>query len=775
MATIQLPNGNFSYQATTPGDAIIAGTGDQQITASSGGNILATGAGNDKLNGGGGNDTLFGDSTNPNLYHNLLNGGGGNDFIESHSWFDTINGGPGDDLIFTYAIRTNQVIDGGTGNDTIDIIALTAATLPVYLNFNSTEFTPLIGGIDSGNFFNFETLIATGGTAGDTIIGGAGNDTIAGNDGSGPSAADSLNGGGGDDALSFVGRPTSSGVETIDGGTGTNTLSWTTSASDGAYTAPLVIDAVAGIMSYNGVQFGSIANIQKLNISSSFFGAGFTSPLTVRGGDGGNTLGLFLGSGTTQETITGGAGNDTINAGYGAVGGMVNVSAGGGDDFVTVIGAPASGVIDGGAGNDTLYVGGDLSHLTISGFETYDAPNSNASVLSQSQLAQFSLFKGQGIVDLGINDAGTINLRGRTTTGIRARLSGGDHYVGTAYGDSVRIVYNTTLGVTLEGDAGNDTFSGGAGNDTLYGGGGNDFLDGGAGTNAIYAGDGNDTIRGGTGLNQDWGGSGNNTVVFDNLSKAGTLYADLGARAAYVGGVLTDQFDSIQNITDNRAGNATLVGDGADNVIQGGYGDNTIIGGGGNDTLLGGFGNDIIYGGAGDDVLSGGGFGLNQLWGGGGNNTVTYANVTSAVNVDLRSQNAYIKGALVDQMNSIQNVIGSKFRDVIVGDAGNNRIEGGPGGDILYGMGGANTFVYKGYADSNLAVSGFPVLDGYDEIADFVTGVDKLDFTALHTTSASISIQSNGSDTSVAATTAAGLMVIDVHGPNAVAMSDILF
>jgi Ca2+-binding RTX toxin-like protein len=93
------------------------------------------------------------------------------------------------------------------------------------------------------------------------------------------------------------------------------------------------------------------------------------------------------------------------------------------------------------------------------------------------------------------------------------------------------------------------------------------------------------------------------------------------------------------------AGRDTLVGGGGADLIfgneqpdllDGGGGNDTLVGGGGNDRLFGGggFGKDRLSGEAGDDTLDGQ-FGDDRLLGGSGSDTVSYADRTAAVTVNV--------------------------------------------------------------------------------------------------------------------------------------------
>src|SRR6185369_9743059 len=136
----------------------------------------------------------------------------------------------------------------------------------------------------------------------------------------------------------------------------------------------------------------------------------------------------------------------------------------------------------------------------------------------------------------------------------------------------------------------------------------------------------------------------------------GTVYADLRAQAGYVGGVLFDQMNSIENLTGGSTDD-TLIGDDGANVLKGGDGDDVLYGLGGDDILMGGAAS------AGD---------TNQLWGGLGNNTASYAWTDKSVTADLTAHAGYVDGTLTDQFDSIQNLVGSSTADMLVVDAGAN-------------------------------------------------------------------------------------------------------
>lgn len=173
-----------------------------------------------------------------------------------------------------------------------------------------------------------------------------------------------------------------------------------------------------------------------------------------------------------------------------------------------------------------------------------------------------------------------------------------------------------------------------------------------------------------------------------------------------------------------------------DNLVRGGEGDDVLLGGPGNDRLVGGFGDsDTVVGGAGDDRLEGGDEGADYLFGGrgadrllggdgvsdddflvggegtdsieagGGIDTVSFAFSELGVQIDLATG-----VSSSDVLTDVENVDGSRFDDVLVGDEVTNRLFGDDGDDALAGAGGAD------YIDGG---SGRDYLDG-GEGSDFL-------------------------------------------------------
>jgi Ca2+-binding RTX toxin-like protein len=149
---------------------------------------------------------------------------------------------------------------------------------------------------------------------------------------------------------------------------------------------------------------------------------------------------------------------------------------------------------------------------------------------------------------------------------------------------------------------------------------------------------------------------------------------------------------------------------------------NLLIGTDGADVILGGLGNDTLKGLDGDDKLDGQ-FGLD---------TVDYSGVLAGLNgvglvADMAAFTASGNGIGTDQIYNIENLIGSAFKDTVLGDFNGNRIEGRGGNDRLDGnfgndslIGGAGRDTLTGGLGADSFVfSGALVAGNLDRITDF--------------------------------------------------------
>ena len=151
--------------------------------------------------------------------------------------------------------------------------------------------------------------------------------------------------------------------------------------------------------------------------------------------------------------------------------------------------------------------------------------------------------------------------------------------------------------------------------------------------------------------------------------------------------------------------NALLGGDGAD-VLRGGGAIDALAGGAGADDLSGGGAGDGLYGGTGPDVLL---LDKGDDWlnGGAGIDTVsadTPAVTAGPVQISLTALSATAPGLGDDQLEAgrIENLRGSPFNDLLIGDAGANvlrglgsddRLDGRAGTDTLHGGSGSDSCI----------------------------------------------------------------------------------
>ena len=212
------------------------------------------------------------------------------------------------------------------------------------------------------------------------------------------------------------------------------------------------------------------------------------------------------------------------------------------------------------------------------------------------------------------------------------------------------------------------------------------------------------------------------------------------------------------------SGDDNVIGNIADNVLEGGPGADTLDGGPGLDTasytaspdtvvinlatgtvtgghadgdtltsienLTGSKHDDTLTGDDNDNVLEGGG-GNDRLDGGKGNDTAAYTLSPEAVILNLATGTWRGGDANGDTLVSIENLTGSGHEDTLTGDTGDNILEGGPGADTLDGGNGSDTASYK---DSSTAVTvrlHNRSAEGGDAEGDTLTSIENLTGSAL--------------------------------------------
>ncbi|MDQ3879350.1 MAG: hypothetical protein M3290_13535, partial [Actinomycetota bacterium] len=238
---------------------------------------------------------------------------------------------------------------------------------------------------------------------------------------------------------------------------------------------------------------------------------------------------------------------------------------------------------------------------------------------------------------------------------------------GIAQGDgsnkltSVESIQGSDQRDRIEGSDAAETLAGGDDNDTILAAGGDDELRGESGDDELDGGDGSDTVG-----------------FRDAFHK---LVVNLAGRASTGEG--NDALLDIENVYGGYRKDFIIGDDGPNRIFGGISGEDTLRGLGGDDKLVGGLytldrsghpvyvEDDVLIGGPGDDVLDGA-F---------GSDTADFASSTAGVTADLRARTAVGEGN--DKLVSMENLSGSGYDDVLVGDSQPNELVGRSGNDSL--------------------------------------------------------------------------------------------
>ncbi|MBI1418535.1 MAG: hypothetical protein GC146_15065 [Limimaricola sp.] len=390
---------SFNTQAAVDGnDSIDGGAGNDLIYGDGGNDTIDGGADNDTLYGGDGNDSLSGGTGNDTLF-----GGAGADTIAGNAGDNMLYGGADNDTFVVDASAENDTIVGGeTGidNDVIDFSTTATGGVNVSLTGNEAGTYGSTTAATSGSFSQIEgfnltnqadTFDGSAATAGVSVDGGAGDDSLIGGSGD-----DTLLGGTGNDTLQG-----GAGADVLNGGQGMDYADYSTSG------AAVNIDLGAGTASGGDAQGDTLNGIDGLigsnydDTLTGYDGQGTTGDIYTNifyGGGGNDTL---MGMGGS-DTLYGGTGNDVIDGGAG--GDLLSGDAG--NDSITVgTGDQAFG----GSGDDTfLWQGPDaVSNTTIEvwGGETTETGGDTLKLGALDGFASHITYTSpdheSGIVDLG--------------------------------------------------------------------------------------------------------------------------------------------------------------------------------------------------------------------------------------------------------------------------------------------------------------------------------------------------------------------------------------
>lgn len=655
-----------------------------------------TGGGKDTLIGGAGNDAYYvnwtgtadidvitdsggtGDwvglhVTSPGTSYNLNLGAGNLTGIEHLTIYGSYIGAPAfGGFNITTTGTANNYIDGSDDSDTIG----GGAGNDILFGQNGAD---VLKGDVGDDWLYAGASWSTDDAAGDTLIGGDGNDYLDSTD----NGADRLEGGNGNDYYFMS-----------DSALGDNTF--VELAAGGSND---VVEAHAQDIDLSLLGTGTlIGNIEGAAIS----GYGDTTSYTVTGTGAANffrVIDINANGGSAalyadDITLIGGAGNDFYVVEQGYYGDNDNLGLDSFNQQHIFIEETTGG------GTDTLRTYANVANYA---YNITLADNVENMVLAASHEANGSFNYG---ATAGIGNAGNNTITGNAGE--------------TDYGSWNGSAYTHWYGNELTGGGGNDVLLGDKGDDWLdgdyYGNttlvGTTDRMVGGKGDDYYVVNSTGDVVVELANEGDDWIGVDNRNAALTytlaaNVEDGGLMdgwYA--GGTGTMSGGIVGNLLDN--DLTSYGSGSAMLDGGAGNDWLYGGYGNDNLIGGTGNDDLYGNDGNDTLNGGAGNDWLNGGS-GNDTLIGGDGNDgyyvdstddvvtesTTAIGSTADEVNADLDSGTlgvgvGYTLGAGVENlwlgnMSGAVNAVGNNL---------NNEIEigwSGWGGNSLSGLGGNDT------------------------------------------------------------------------------------
>ena len=461
-------------------DSLAGGGGDDDLVPGSGmGDTLAGGDGVDTADysfatqaldlsiDGLANDGGAGESDNVALDVENVTGGSGNDDLHGSDGDNRLDGGPGTDTLFG-GRGDDRLLDGGGNGDVlaggtgIDIADYSSRTVPLSLT---------------------DDLVANDGAAGEgdniigvrTIVGGSGDDTLAGQSGSG----DTLNGGPGVDSVSYADRP--HGVVVAldgianDGRPGENDNLWD-------------VENVTGGPGDDRLSGNRGANVIDGGAGDDVLDGGPGPELSTEGCGPGAPPYSQLSRRSDADVLLGGAGTDTADYSGRDRGVVVRLDGLANDGWRWIPCDGSSGVegdgltgienLDGSRDGDILG-GDDGSNRLRGGGGDDDLSSGSGDDLLAGGEGDDRFDGGDGVDTADFGSAASVRV---------------DLAAGTATGESDS--YPDTLAAIEDvvGSPGDDTILGGAGDDRLLGDGGADTIEGRAGADALFGDAGADTI-----------------------------------------------------------------------------------------------------------------------------------------------------------------------------------------------------------------------------------------------------------------------------------------
>jgi Ca2+-binding RTX toxin-like protein len=196
---------------------------------------------------------------------------------------------------------------------------------------------------------------------------------------------------------------------------------------------------------------------------------------------------------------------------------------------------------------------------------------------------------------------------------------------------------------------------------------------------------------------------------------------------------------SSADVFTTQGGSDGLDGAGGDDRLDGGAGKDFLAGGDGNDQLFGGAGDDELNGDSNDDILDGGA-GADKMWGGPGNDIYYVDAGDSVVEAFANGGVDEIRTALATYtlQTDIEILTGlSATGQTLIGNSGDNIVNGGAGNDVLRLQSGGNDTVNGGAGSDNIFFIGSLTA------ADVVNGGSGTDTLVLQGAYGSLTLTSN--------------------------------
>ncbi|MBI5107806.1 MAG: hypothetical protein HZA62_03590, partial [Rhodocyclales bacterium] len=655
------------------------------LSGTSGNDMLITAGGAQLVEGGLGNDSLATVGANGGQ-----NPGGG-------TGADTLDGGGGTDWLSLAGVwgaeKYTLTLNGGTdatlailGTGDVPVTNASAVVRNIE-NVEGSDVIDVITGDDNANRL-------AGNAGNDTLSGGLGNDTLVGGQG-----ADNLSGGGGTDTIDYSGdqNPDGNGlgvVVNLSGAAQTN--SW-----GGVSFGPVAIGTALDGWGTTDT-FGNrdeIENIQGSSYNDFLIGNGFAN--YIYGGDGSDLLVGLNGN----DTLDGGTAGPSAyfdwvsyssaaqNGTTGVTGVTVNLG------LTTASGKPSPGT--GSIDTDTLL---NIDGVIASAFNDSLTGGSNSQWFNGDKYEWFQGNAGNDTIDGGrANNAVAMDATSLEYNWAR--------YFGVGSQVIVDLANNTA---TSDGQGGVDTF---------------------VGINAVWGGSAGDSLTGGNALFdyiEVFNGSGGNDTISGGSGKDVAAYRD-----ATVG--VTVVLDTDNNAGNGYSGTASDGLGGSDilfdiEAVAGSDFDDTITGGGGDDLFQGRKGADSLTGGAGNDTADYHGdenANSDQLGVvvnlGGATGSATWQGVA----YNVAGSTAQDGWGNTDTLTSIENIRGSIYNDVLIGDGNANTITGGQGSDKIDGGAGTDIAAYSGakvqYTVTDLGGGVWTVL-GDNGATDTLSNIETLQF-----------------------------------------------